>query len=259
MCPWITAKNIIDAKDDPLKDEQYFYNYVLGLPYVASENKISADTVLANCTPDVNTQQGQIVIGVDTGLPVHLVAMNEDGVFFQKRCPQVSASYDPYEDIARLMDRWPKCIVVADQGGDLIGIRKLQANPKYAGRVFLCHYRADRKSSEVARWQEDGTVVVDRNRMMQLVVEMLREQGRYRLNGSKDDFRELAEHFANMYRVAEEGPFGLKLEWKRSGPDHLAHALLYATVGLDRFRHSEATIVATDSIFDGMRTGRMFE
>ena len=257
MCPWISAEAIVAAKNDPLKTEQYFYNYVLGLPYVASENKISAETVLANCSTTVNSQGGQIVFGVDTGLPVHYIAMNEEGVFFQRRCPQVSASYDPYAELARMLDRFPTSIMVADQGGDLIGIRKLQADKKYAGRVFLCHYRADRKSAEVSKWQDDGTVVVDRNRMMQLVVEMLREPGRYRLCGTKQDFAELAEHFSNMYRVAEEGPFGIKLEWKRQGPDHLAHCLLYATVGLDRFREQAATILGEDPLAH-LRTGRIF-
>ncbi len=259
MCPWITAKDILKAKADPLKNEQYFWNYVLGLPYVASENKISAEAVLANVRPQVNAQLPKVVFGVDTGLPVHYVAMNKEGVFYSRRCDQVSSSYDPYEELERMLDRFPGSVMVADQGGDLIGIRKLQAKDRFKGRIFLCYYRADRKTNEVVKWNEDGTVVVDRNRMMQLVVEQLREPGRFILNGQRSDWTMLADHFSNMYRIAEEGPFGVKFEWKRSGPDHLAHCLLYATVGLDRFREEPAIIVGSTGIFDDMRTGRIFE
>lgn len=255
MCPWITAEDILKAKDDPNKTEQYFYNYVLGLPYVGSENKISAEQVLANCVDHVNSQSPTVVIGVDTGLPVHYVLMNKEGVFFNaKRTPE----QDPYGEIGRLLDRFDKSIVVADQGGDLIGIRQLQA--KFPGRVFLCHYRKDRKSQSVVKWGEGtelGSVIVDRNRMLQLIIEQLRDPGRIRLNGKRHDWQEMATHFSNMYRTAKETPFGVEYTWERSGPDHFAHALLYAMVGLDRFSEQEAVIVGQDAL-SGLPTARLF-
>lgn len=261
MCPWITADDVLKAKDDPMKDEQYFYNYVLGLPYVASDNKIMPEVVLRNVVAETNEQRPTVVIGVDTGLPVHYVMANTQGLFFSRKCPQVSADYNPYDELATQLDRFKDSILVADQGGDLIGIRALQF--KYPGRVFLCHYRRDRKTQELVRWGKDqdlGSVIVDRNRMMQLVVEQMRDTGRYRLcGGVKSEWRELADHFGNMYRVAEQGPFGTEFEWKRSGPDHLAHCVLYATVGMDRFAEQAAIIVgAGPSIFDGMHPGQVF-
>lgn len=260
MCPWISAKDIIAAKEDPMKDEQYFYNYVLGLPYVGSNNKIEAGTVLRNCSNKVNTQGGQIIIGVDTGLPVHYVMMNEEGVFFARRCPQVSESYDPYVELENMMIRFPKAILVGDQGGDLIGLRKLQA--KYPGRVFLVYYRKDRKTQTLARWgegKETGTVVVDRDRVIQLIVEQMREPGRFVLNGAEQDWKDFAMHFGNIYRVAKETSFGTEYHWERSGPDHFVHCLVYATTGFDRFRESTAVIVGQTSHFDEMPIGRIFK
>ncbi len=256
MCPWISASDILGAFDDPNKTEQYFWNYVLGLPFVGSENKISAEQVLKNCVPDVNDQRPTVVIGVDTGLPVHYVLMNPEGAFFlAKKTPEQR----PYEELERLLNRFPASVMVADQGGDLIGVRQLQA--KFPGRVFLCHYRRDRKSLELVRWGDKGdlgSVVVDRNRMIQLAVEQLRDPGRIRLNGRPEDWRELAEHFANMYRVAKETPFGVEHSWERSGPDHFAHALVYAMVGLDRYARQEATILGA-GLLDSLPTGRIFQ
>ena len=59
---------------------------------------------------------------------------------------------DPYQELEALLRRWPKSIIIADQGGDLIGIRKLQA--KYPGRVFLVWYRRDKKGKEIIKWGE---------------------------------------------------------------------------------------------------------
>lgn len=260
MCPWISAKKILEAFNDPKKDEQYFYNYVLGLPYVGSENKITSDVVLKNVTPEVNEQNDRIIIGVDTGLPIHFTCMNKQGAFYYQACKPPSADYDPYDELEKLLNRWPTSIIVADQGGDLIGIRKLQA--KYPGRVYLVYYRKDRKTKEIIRWGEGddlGIVTVDRNRMFQLMVEQLRDVGRIRFNGSPEEWKPWAEQFNNVYRelkVVKDSPgkdvatnYGAELIWKRNGPDHFCHTLLYALVGLDRFGAQDATFVRKDNKF----------
>lgn len=256
MCPWITADKIL--KDYEEKDKQYFYNYVLGLPFVGSENKIDPSIVLKNVVNMVNGQEGTIVIGVDTGLPIHITIANKDGVFYYGKLKMPSDTYDPYEELERLLLRWHKAIIVSDQGGDLIGIRKLQA--KYPSRVFLCYYRRDRKSLELIKWGEGddrGIVTVDRNRMMQLIVEQLRDTGRIRLCGTVEDWKLFAEHFGNMYRTAKETPYGVEYIWERNGPDHFCHTLLYALVGLDRFDETDAQVVGYN-MFEGLHTGRIF-
>ena len=249
-----TAEDIITAKNDPLKNEQFFYNYVLGLPYVGSENKITSDIVLKNVVPEINEQNDRIIIGVDTGLPVHYVCMNKQGVFYYATCKAPAADYDPYDELEGLLKRWTTSIIVADQGGDLIGIRKLQA--KYPGRVFLVWYRKDRKSKELVEWGENdelGTVRIDRNQWIQWMVEQLRDVGRIRLNGTVEEWKEFASHFDNIYReikVALDKPgkdvatnYGAELIWKRNGPDHFVHCLGYALAGLDRYGSEAATFI----------------
>lgn len=257
MCPWVSATEIIKSFYDPKKNEQYFYNYVLGLPYVGSENKITSSVVLKNVVPEVNEQNGRVIIGVDTGLPIHYTCMNKQGVFYYGQCKPPAANYDPYDDLEKLLLRWKDSIIIADQGGDLIGIRKLQA--KYPGRVYLVFYRKDRKSKEMLEWgegDEQGTVRVDRNQYFQWMVEQLRDTGRIRLNGKVEEWTDWAEHFDNVYReikVALDKPgkdvatnYGAELIWKRNGPDHYCHTLLYALVGLEKFGLSTATFLKRD-------------
>lgn len=249
MCPWISAKKII--KDYKTKDRMYFYNYVLGLPYLSPDDQVSEETILQNCVPDINDQKERVIIGLDTGHNLHYVLANRDGFFGygyamsvaeNQQLPNPVQNYDPYNSIEKLMSRFKNSIVVADQGGDLIGIRKLQA--KYPGRVFLTYYRPDRKTKEIVRWgekREFGTVIVDRNRAIELLVEELKEK-RIAFNGTKEAWKEYAEHWTNIYRVKEEDKknpddpvYNWRYVWKRSGADHWVHATLYARVGLDKF------------------------
>jgi hypothetical protein len=264
-----TAQQILEARADPLKDTQYFYNYVLGLPFMGGENRISTDQVLQNCIDVVNDQDGQIVLGMDTGLGIHFTMMNEQGVFFYDNVTEITATSTPYDTIERLLIRYPKLIVMSDQGGDLIGVRKLQA--KYPGRVFLVYYNKDRKTKELYEWgegEEYGKVRVDRNRMMTLVVEQLKDKGRIPLNGTKEEFTEYSKHFANMYRekiVVKETPgkddaslYGAEFVWKRKGPDHYAHTLLYAYLGWQRYGGGMAKIVGEDPLA-GLARGQIVE
>lgn len=267
MCPWITIDKILEDKET--KEEQYFWNYVLGMPYVGSENKITADQVLRNVTSKANSQEGRIIIGVDTGLPIHYTLYNKEGVFFYGKCSDPKTGKDPYKELESLLDRFPNSVMVSDQGGDLIGIRQLQS--RYPGRVFLCYYRKDRKSLEMIQWGEGndfGTVAVDRNRMIQLIVEQMRDVGRIRLCGSKDDWAEFASHFDNIYRevkVSKNTPgkdvstnYGVEMIWKRTGPDHFVHALLYALVGYDKYKEEFATIIGAEPL-EGLPVGRIFD
>ena len=265
-----TAKDILSAFYDPQKDKQYFYNYVLGLPYIGSEDRIEPSVVLRNCVDIVNAQEGRTIIGADTSHGINYVLMNQEGVFYYERAEGITATKDPYDVIEGHLDKFKRSIAVFDQGGDLIGVRKLQA--KYPGRVFLCFYRKDRKSDSYVDWGEGddyGIVRVDRNRMMTIVVEQLRDTGRIRLNGTKEEWAEFAAQFDNIYREKisiKETPekdnrelYGAEYVWKRNGHDDYVHALLYAIVGLQKYSGDLAKIVGGEDIWRGVASGRIVE
>jgi hypothetical protein len=266
-----SAKDIIKAFNDPQKDKQYFYNYVLGLPYIGSEDRIEPKTVLMNCVDEVNdyyAKDDRVIIGCDTGHGIHYVLRNKQGVFLYGHETEITASKDPYDKIAGFLKTFDKSVAVFDQGGDLIGVRKLQA--KYPGRVFLVFYRKDRKSNDYVEWgtaDEFGTVRVDRNRQMTIMVEQMRDIGRYRLNGTKEEWAEFASHFGFLYREeittdAKPGKddrslLGTEYVWKRNGPDHFAHALLYSDIGMQHFNHEKATVFGAKDVFEGIRKAQV--
>ena len=265
-----TAKTILSAFDDPLKDKQYFYNYVLGLPYQGGDDQITAQQVLANCVDETNSQEGRIILGVDTGLPIHYVLMNKEGIFYYGKCRPSENGSDPYDDLRNLLRRYPKSVIVSDQGGDLIGIRKLQQ--EFAGRVFLAFYRKDKKSTEPIQWGEGnkyGEVYIDRNHWLQLMIEQLKDMGRIRLNGEAGEWQEFADHFANMYREKivvketkdkdDKSLYGAEYVWKRRGPDHWAHCTGYALVGMSKYGQALATTSGGESVLDVLQKGQVID
>lgn len=260
-----TAKDIIIAYNDPLKDRQYFYNYVLGLPYISSDDRIEPKVVLRNCIDTINDQEGRTVIGADTGHGIHFVCMNKQGVFYYEHNTTLTATKTPYDRIKELLKKWPKAIAVFDQAGELMYTRQLQQ--EFPGRVFLCYYTKDRKTLGLVEWGENDEywkVRVDRNRMMTLMVEQIRDVGRIQLNGTPEEWKDFADMFGNLYReqiVVKEQKgkddrslYGNEYVWKRNGPDHLCHALLYAIVGLQRSGGDAAKIVG-DHPLQGLSSG----
>lgn len=240
IASWVTAKEIITAS----KGDQYtFYTRVLGLPYSQGGDKVNLSDILKNCIPDVNDQEGRIVIGVDTGLPIWYVVGNRQGIFYKDSCKD-------YEPLKALMKRYPTAIMVIDQGGDLIGSRALRE--QFQGRVFLCHYLRDRKTLQLVKWGENdetGNVQVDRNRMIQLVIDEFRDK-RIPLNGTQDDWYDFALHFTHIYRIQEENKLGImESKWERFDDDHFVHCATYWRVGMSRFGTQGAKIFMNDKTY----------
>lgn len=259
--PMVSAADITEHKRN--KTPEYFANFVSGLPYINSSNMLTEQILESNLVDRVNTQEGRVLIGADTGHNIYYTLANKDGLFFHGYCPSVAENpvpgYDPYDQLENLLIKFPRSIMVADQGGDLIGIRKLQA--KYKGRVFLCLFVKETRNLQIIKWaenDEEGRVSVDRNRMVQMTVDEWKDR-RFPIWGNKSEWKPFIEHCLNIYRVKEvqgqdenDPQYGWKWVWKRKGPDHWLMAAVYARVGLDRFAQDLAQIVSMKNVLSAV-------
>lgn len=227
MCPWTPAKEIITKFRD--NSEEYFFTKVLGLPYVGKGNVVTEHMILKNCIEEENSKTGRIIIGCDTGLTQYYVVGNKEGIFHYGKS-------DGYEEIEKILQKNSNAILVMDAKGDLTEPRRLQQ--KYLGRVFLCDYRLDRKTLQLVSWgteKEEGNVIIDRNRMIQLLVEEF-DKEMITLNGKKAEWYDYYLHWKSLFRVEEEDSLGIPRRiWKRNGADHWAHATVYYRTGMSRF------------------------
>lgn len=249
IAPWVSAKEIIAYNKE--KSEEYFYNKVLGLPYVGGGNKLTKAHLMQNLTGELiitPEDNERIVIGVDTGNNVHYVVGCEQGIFYYSYFSkgELNSSIDKYEELEQLMKRWPRAVMVIDQGGDIKGSRELRA--KYPGRVFLCSFGSDRKTKELVRWgknDEDGAVIADRNRNIQLVVDEFID-GKISLQGKEDDWYDYWIHWNSLTRIKEFDQKTMEVKrklWVRNGDDHWAMATIYWRVGMSRFGSMDNKII----------------
>lgn len=236
MCPWISAEKIIEYFKT--KSEEYFYNKVLGLPYIGADSIVNEETILQNCTgKEYEPDNRRIVIGCDTGLTQYYVMGTVNGIFYYGKS-------DGYEEIEKVMRKFPNAVLVMDAKGDLTKPRDLQK--KYPNRVFLCDYRMDRKTLQIVHFgtnQEYGSVVVDRNRMIQLMIEEFKQK-KIPLIGKREKWQEYYEHYRNIYREEEMDVLDLPRRiWKRNGADHWVHATVYFRTGMSKFAKESKIIM----------------
>ena len=239
ICSWVSAKEIIKYHKE--KTEEYFYNKVLGLPYVGGGNKLTWELFAQNLTEKnlMPAKNEPLVMGVDTGLKIDYVLGGVKGLFYH-------AEAKDYDELDKHMETWPKMTAVIDAGGDLIGSRKFYE--KWQGRVFLCHTGGDRKTMELLRWgqnEEHGNVVADRNRMIQLVVDEFRN-GMIPVQGMEADWMDYWNDWNNLTRIKQFDPKTQEskgYKWVRRGRDHRAMATVYWRVGMDKFGFGGAELV----------------
>jgi len=244
MAPWVTAKDIIDKYNEVMSGKQtmdFFYNKVLGLPYAGSGNAVSEDTIKGAVTSEKSLYPGRMVIGVDTGIQLRYVYGNKQGLLgygqMKDYMPDSVNKLALNQTLEYFLKTFADSIMIVDQGGDIIGSRKLRE--KYPGRVYLCHYARDRKTMQLIRWgdkDEYGNVLADRNRMIQLVIDEYRDKRIKLYRGSPEDWHEYWLHWSHIYRIKEDDTLGVpRYIWMRSDRDDWVHATVYWRIGVDRF------------------------
>jgi len=230
MVTWKSAKDIIEAYET--KPIDIFYNFTLGLPYVGEGNRLEKDDFMQNVGDHPNDLEN-CVIGCDSGNQKHFVIGNKYGLFTYG----VTESWD---DIARLLMKYKKSILVVDAMPDITGPQMLQE--KFPNRVFRATYSQDRASMELVRFgkgSESGRVLIDRNRMIQFVVdEMI--QLKVPVQGREQDWEKFYTHWDSMYRdIITDARGNKKIQWESNNDvDHWCHAQVYWRAGMTRFGSS---------------------
>lgn len=231
MVPWIPASKIIkNSKKDP----SIFHNFTLGLPYVASEDKISEESIRKAIVLEENPRT-DVAIGVDIGLVKHYVIGNRYGIFRVGTCRT-------WEEIEDLRNRYSAHMVIDAMPMPDPVMRLVQ---KYPGKVWMCYFSENKKQLEVIEWGEGdktGVVLADRTKIIDAVVADLRA-GDLIYNIDPAGLKEYIEHAKSMYRIVieettpEGGKTGkVKQQWLTIGsrPDHYIFATVYWRLALEQ-------------------------
>jgi hypothetical protein len=223
IAPWISAKDIEEAYKNKTKD--YFYNFILGLPYIGSDIVINRDVILKCLDLELNFQEHNI-LGVDQGLKKHWVLGNRQGIF------KVGVT-DSWEDIEKLIRIYDVEVAVFDALPDLTEPRKLRE--KYPGIVWLNYYKKEVKKADFIKWDEiSRTVYTDRTKIIQMLIdEMVNRKVRFQMK--VEDLGSYISHWQSLYKITEQDNLGIDHDsWETGGEDHFVHATIYYRLGLDR-------------------------
>lgn len=233
MCPWVSANRIKEL--ERTKPADFFANFVLGIPYVGSGNVVAKNTIMQNLTNEINKQEGRIVIGVDTGVDIRYVIGNRQGIFYFGECKD-------YDELRKLMKRWPRAIMVCDGGGDIIAIRKFKE--EFPNRIYLGWLRAERQTDELFQWDDNEMkVIIDRNNAVELLIGEFTDR-RIPIYGTETDWFDYWLHWSHIYRTSKENAMGRQIYvWQRSDRDDWVMATVFWRAGMDRFFDGGGAII----------------
>ncbi len=224
ICPWITAKEIEDAYLN--RSKQYFYNFVLGLPYIGSEITVNRDIILRNIDITEPNFQEHNVLGVDQGLQKHWVLGNQQGIF-------AMGQTDDWQNIEELIRVYDVETAVFDALPDLTEPRKLR--DKYPGKIWLSYYKKEVRKADFIFWDyKTHTVYSDRSKIIQQVIdEMVNKKIRFQMK--PDELGEYIRHWQTLFKTTEKDNLGIERDsWATQGEDHYVHATVYFRIALEK-------------------------
>ena len=237
MVSWVNAKELIYLEET--KTPQYFYNMILGLPYVIKDEIVNEDIIRSAVEVKVNNRLMN-AMGVDVKHNrKHYVIGNHHGIF---RVGVVAT----WQEIEELRARYDAHIVV-DASPDFYARTFPE---RYPGKAWFAFYRKDREKKEVIRWGDHnnkGVVYIDRSPAIQMVIDQLKGKSLLiNTDSSVESFlaepqmREYVKHFCNLYKVIEKDGLGIeKARWENSGDDDFVHATVYFLTALSKRPRTE--------------------
>jgi len=243
MAAWVTAKELIYLEEN--KTPQYFYNMILGLPYVEKDDTVDR-SIIENAIIVKNNSKLRNALGVDVGYKaLHYVLGNHEGIY---KVGILSGEH-MWKDLEMLMNKFnPICVI--DANPDPYPRRKLI--PKYKNKMFACFYKHNVDKNSLIQWGDQkggklGHVYTDRNQAISdIMYNLIDKKIRFTIEGKSPqvyldtELDEYIKNWENLYRITAEDRYGIPFtEWKTSGPDHFVHATVYFKMALSRVQRAE--------------------
>ncbi len=217
IASWHSAKEIEEKFKTTTKD--YFYNFVLGLPYRGTDSAIDKDLILKCIDYSTPNFLNDNVMGVDVGLKKHFVIGNKQGIF------KVGYAED-WKEIEFMIRKYDIRSCVIDALPDLTEPRKLQE--KYLGIIWLSYFKKEIKKATFVNWDSKShTVYSDRSKMLGLVIDEFVDNKR-RFQMLPEDLKLYIKHWKSVYKTKINNSLGIEEEiWDSTGEDHLVFATIY--------------------------------
>lgn len=241
---WIDADTIM-RNQFKYKVKQLFYNYVIGIPY-ASEGLLITDQDVLSCVgfqdPIGYRNYGRykkIVAGIDWGYFNWMVVLGlteDDQVELLDLHWIEDNPHKPLECVnmfTALLKPYDPDVIVADNGFG--ADRNAYLLQQFPGRVFACDWDTPKSNIPlVDSWNDNAQRVrVDKTVKMKRTLYNVKARA-IRTFGPSEKLAMLTKHLKNVRTLIEEDEGEIYERVTRVGDDHLACALTYGYIALDR-------------------------
>jgi hypothetical protein len=248
MC-W-DAKHVIKEYRESIqglkgKDEQYFFNFILGMPHLSAEQKIEASLFYQNIVPaeDAMAEEWN-VMGADTGDENHIIIGNEKGIFWmgvlrdkpgKTRWQQMEEMIEFYKVRVGVVDALPhtkEANALAEKFPYRIYLNFFKDDPKM---LEVCRFGDEQKRKD-AEFTDEIKVLTSRNRIYDDTIASL-QHGITKFAMPKDSptFKLMIKHAQTVYARKVTDRYGQeRREWANIGADHFWTALIYWQVALKK-------------------------
>lgn len=244
MAPWVTAAELIELEET--KSQEYFYNFVLGLPVIGGANNVSRSIILQCCAPneiEETKNHRWKLLGVDVGKVLHCVQGTEYGI-------TKVFTLANWDELHHYMIQQGINLCVVDNAPDTENAAKFVAH--FRGRAYRCIYDYNDGRADMLDWQESGhkagVVYAHRTRVIDHTIEAystglvkvyMNPNDPWLQGQQKQGVIEncLCDHWETLYTVGADGEdknivkkdkMGNVIRtWENAGPDHFAHANVY--------------------------------
>lgn len=222
---------------DPNSTFQEFHRKRLGVPYSSGNTDVDYDWLMDNAVHNEGIDEGRLYIGIDQANTISIVIIAVKGddieVVFADEIDD-----EGFEALERMLKQYKFSGGVLD--ADPNRNTATQIAKKSKGILKLADYHDRIKGLfKVTKDVEKGVehITIRRSQAFDLVMEMIKK-GEVFISPEDGNIPNWAKllftHIGNMRRDVEEKttPLGVdqKVTWRHVGPDHLAHALLYAVI-----------------------------
>lgn len=241
---WVTADELM-RNQFQYKVKQLFYNYVIGIPY-ASEGLMITDQDVMGCIGyqnpigwrDYSTYK-KIVAGIDWGYMnwIVILGLTEDNRVHLLDLHWIPDSptkpLDCVSLFTAILKPYDPDVIVADNGFG--ADRNTYLIQQFPGRVFACDWDTPKTNIPlIDSWNDKGQRVrVDKTTKMKRTLYNIKARV-LKTFGQGEKLSMLTKHLKNVRFLIEEDKGEIYERSTRVGDDHLACALTYGYIALDR-------------------------
>ena len=239
---FVNPAKILEQFQDPKTNLQEFYNSKLGMAYIAAENRLTKNDVIACCGNDVMSvrSEGPCSMGADIGKNIHVVIGSRLSGGRQLKVIKV-ATVSSFNDLHDLGRRFGVKCAVLDLYPETRKVREFAASEKYP--VFGCDYQERQKGAFA--WDERNKVVtVNRTEVCDATHELVMNKGRLELPRRSDELDNYIKHMTGIVKVLQEDETtGSKVyRYRRIADDHYRHATNYFYLASTRIRDARSGV-----------------